>query len=382
MRFELTPEQQMIVEQVREFLRRELASLVQTWDEAEQFAQKGLQGLGQLGMLGICIPESLGGPALSPLVAIRSIQEIARVDAGLGVLAAIQNGFVVSTLLEWADKELQQSWLPGLVAGKHWAAWGGPLPSTPTPEFSLRLQEKTGTLEGEQSFVTLGGVAPWILLWARCDGGCQALLLPSSREGIELQPLQQKLGLRSADVANIRCSGVPIHPSDRIGTPEQGRNLLYFAWSRGRTALAAVSLGVAQAALHESVEYAKQRKQFGKPIGAFQAIQWKIADLAMQTDAVGLLLDEAALAWKQGDEQTLEPTGQGARLYASRLAVLAAQEAIQIHGGYGFTREFPVERLYRDAKALQARWEPQEELAQGVATHWWEQLGPPKVWRG
>lgn len=370
MRFVLNDEQSMICEQVRSFARAELASLPASFEEKETLPKQAVSSLAELGLLGFCVPEAYGGPAADPLSLVHALREIAAVDASLATIVALQNGFVVPQLLQADDEDRKRTLLSGLVEGKWWLAWAGPSPDETSP-VQCTPHDGGWSLTGTQRFVSLASSAAHLLVCATSpEGDRHTFLVDTPQEGCRVEAVQNKLGLRAVELGHLHLSSLTLPPEQALHAKPQSAEQHAHIWRRGRLLLAAVSVGVAQAAFAHASQYAQQRKQFGKPLAAFQAIQWKIADLAMQIDAAALLLDDAALAWQQKDEEALEVASRSAALFAAPLAVFAGQESIQIHGGYGFTSEFPVERLYRDAKALCARWEPQAHHQRALAYTW------------
>ncbi|HAA57493.1 MAG TPA: hypothetical protein DCE42_22195 [Myxococcales bacterium] len=370
MQFERSADQQMIAEQVRQFARTELSPLVHQWESARRFASEGVETLGSLGLFGACIPDQYDGAEADPIALLHVIAEVSWVDASLGALLASHNGFVVPFLLTHGSEAHNKVHLPAIVEGTTRVAFAA-LPPHKAPTIQYTNTSDGYQLEGTLSSIPMAADATHLLVLATQDDTTAAFWLERGHEGLQITAAPQSLGLRGAGNAHIECKALQV-PSAHLITTLDGDEQAAL-WRRGRLCLAATAYGVAQRALDESAAYAKQRKQFGKPIAAFQAIQWKIADMAMEIDAAQLMFEQAGYAWAQGDEDALETQSRSALFYTTQSAVKAAQEAIQIHGGYGFTTEYPVEKLYRDAQALQARWEGREQQIHHITEQWWTQ---------
>ncbi len=360
MRFELTDDQQLIEDQIRQFMKTEIAPYVADWDKKEQFQDAALAAVAELGMLGMNIPEEFDGAEADPITLIRVLTEMAKVDASLAAMVALQNAFVIPHLLLLGDPSLAERFLPQMALGELQGAWIAPSSGFDgdSDSFSLQISsdEKGFFLDGSIPHLFMAEQAAFFVGFTRSnEGEWFAFWLENKAEGLTISPRFGSLGLRGAGLARMDFEQVRLAPEQ----VRQGANLKEIwerIWRRGRLALAALSAGIARGALEEAIEYAKQRHQFGKPLAAFQAIQWKISDIAMQLDATALVIDRAAEAWERDDELIFDHFAKMARFMAGDLAVKAAQEAIQIHGGYGFTQEFPVERFYRDAQTVRSHW--------------------------
>jgi len=354
MNFDLTSEQSMLVDQIKLFAKEQLAPKVQHRDDHGSFFEEGLRSLSELGMLGFCVPEAYDGVESDPLALCRALSGLASSDASMALLAALINGLTVEYILASATEDQKQNWLPQLVTGECWPAWAGTSPTLQNSASTIQATRdgENWILQGTQKFVYMGQHATHFVVFADHARGEQAFWIERETEGLQIAPVQRALGFRSTGLSQLTLEGLVVSEDNRIGKSTASSTAP--AWRRGNTVLAAISLGIAQGALDRAIDYAKQRKQFGKPLAAFQAIQWKIADMAMELEAGRLLLDRAAFDWQQQDEEALELSSRSARLFTAELATKCAQEAIQIHGGYGFTTEFEVERYYRDAQALRA----------------------------
>lgn len=370
----LNEDQSMMVEQMSEFAKGRLAPMVDKWKNQEETSAEGLQAIAEQGLLGCCIPEEDGGAGLGPFTLCHSIRAIAHVDASLATLVAITNGFVAEYLIRFDQSPERSARLESIMTGESITAWLAPTTSskTPFPNLTAERTEQGWKLNGEVQHVTQGITAHHFLAFAQTPSGeQQAFWLDASASEIERQVVRGKLGLRHTDVAHVRIHGLDVPTSAMLHPESFADENLNIVWSTGRTALAAVCLGTAESSLREATQYAQQRKQFGKPIAAFQAIQWKVADAGMATETSKLFLDRATYCWSQNDLHELNRWSFMAFSKASQTAVDSGAEAIQIHGGYGFTREYPVEKLYRDAQTLRARWHNEAASQQIVAEPGW-----------
>ncbi|MCB9639476.1 MAG: acyl-CoA dehydrogenase family protein [Myxococcales bacterium] len=375
MQLELGAEESLIIEQVRDFARKELSSLSSAAEHQEQFSRESIEALGSYGLLSMRIPEAFGGTEMDPVTCCRVLMELAWVDASLAVIVALQNAWGVEFVNATGSDEQKALWLGALAEGALIACGGEGFACEAggargnTGLLRVQHQGDSWRLEGEAHFVSLGGEAELLLLGAVDEQGeiHSFVLEGDARKQVIAKPFEGKLGLRGTEVAHLALHGVVVPDSARLANCAEAAD----AWAFGRVALAAVSVGVAQAALWQSLQYAQQRKQFSQPISSFQAIQWKLADMAMKAEAAQVLVDHAADLWQRGEMEALEDAGRQARLFAAEMAVWAGQEAIQIHGGYGFIREFPVERYYRDAQTLRARWGGASAQQHAIAERWW-----------
>lgn len=369
MQFALTEDQQFLVDQIQQFASQTLTPAPEQLPD--DVATGRLISMAEQGMLGLRVPERLDGPGIDATTLTRSISALASYDGSVALAAAANNGFLFEYLLLGATEAQQKQWLPPLMQAEQWAAW---CDQPEGPAASCQREGESWRLQGSFGFVPLAGVAAHFLIVAKDEHDTtHAFWVPKATQGLQVTPIQRPLGCRNAAIARVELKDLSVQAEARVGTEGDQSALREQAWRRTHVALAAASLGLAQAALRESIAYAKERKQFGKPIAAFQAIQWKIADLAMECESVRLLIDRAAYAWEQGDEEGLAAWSSVARLKSTELAALAGQEAIQIHGGYGFTTEFPVERLYRDAHALRACWINRPHANEQVANYPFQQ---------
>jgi len=357
MTFDFTEIQLMIKETARKFAETELAPSASERDELELFPFDAVKKLGELGFMGMMVPEEFGGAGLDTTSYSLAIEEISRVDASCGVIMSVNNSLVCFGLNEWGSADQKQRYLKDLASGRKLGAFAL---SEPEAGSDATNQRTTARKEGEfyflngvKNFITNGANADIVLVMATTDKskgahGISTFIVEKGAGGFSVAKKERKLGIRSSDTVSLAFQDCRIHESNRVGAEGFGFKFAMQTLDGGRIGIAAQALGIAQASLDASVNYAKERKAFGKAIADFQAIQFKIADMATKTDAARMLVLKAA-----GLKDSGAPYAQAAamaKLYASKVAVEAALEAIQIHGGYGYIKEYSVERYLRDAK--------------------------------
>ena len=357
MDFEPNESQQKLVAMVRDFCVREVKPYAQQWDAEEKFPREVVAQLGELGLLGMTVPEELGGAALDTVSVAMVIEEIARWDGSLALTVASHNGLGTSHILRFGNDAQRQRWIPDIAAGKHLAAWGLTEPGSGSDAAGMRstaVRKGQGwLLNGTKMFITQGSVGDTFVVLALTEPakrqkGITAFLLEKGMKGFSQRPLHGKLGMRSSDTAELILEDVYVPDDMRIGEVNGGFVDTLKILDKGRITIAALSVGLGRGALEESVAYSKDRRAFGQSIGDFQALRWMMADAATELDAARLLVMRAAVLCDQGKPYTSEAAM--AKLFASEAACRAAASGVQIHGGYGFTREFMVERIYRDVK--------------------------------
>lgn len=354
MQFALTEDQSYLSDQIQEFAKQQLASLPESSDPL--VLQQRLALLAEQGLFGLCIPEALGGPEIDPITLCKCISVLGEVDASLATAVAVLNGFVIPALIQDSSSQHQEE-LTSLMMGESLYAWCELASSTTTWS-----EEAEGVIRvsGVATWAPLASIASQLLVVAEDPSGQKHIFRVSPESaGVRIQAHTRPLGLRSVGSAQVCLENVELSTQSFIGTssvwPSEHAT---YVQQTGQTALAAVQVGIARAALNISRSYAQERKQFGKPIAAFQAIQWKIADMAIGLEAASLLTAHAASCWATSSTELWTEWSGSARAKASEISAFATQEAIQIHGGYGFTTEYPVERLYRDAHTLRSSWNP------------------------
>ncbi len=357
MDFELNESQRKLVETVRDFCVREVKPHAMQWDREERFPREVVAQLGELGLLGMTVPEELGGAELDAVSIAAVVEEVARWDGSLALTVASHNGLGTSHILRFGSEELCKRYIPEIASGRKLAAWGLTEPGSGSDAAGMRstaVRKGNGwVLNGAKMFITQGSVGDVFVVLAlsepdRRQKGVTAFLLEKGLKGFSQRPLHGKLGMRSSDTAELIMEDVFVEDWRRIGEVNAGFVDTLKILDKGRITIGALSVGLGRGALEESVEYARERKAFGKPIAEFQALRWMMADMSMELDAARLLVWRAAQLADEGKPYTTEAAM--AKLFASEAACRAAASGVQIHGGYGFTKEFMVERIYRDVK--------------------------------
>jgi alkylation response protein AidB-like acyl-CoA dehydrogenase len=359
MEFDLSDDDAMFVDSVRQLGRDQLAPHAVAWDEAGRIPDGVLAQLGQLGLLGMEVPETAGGVGLSTVAATAILEEVARHAPALAWLLAAHNVLAVGHLLRAGDESQRRAWLGPWIEGPAVAAWALPeaTPSpaaTRAPRTTARRVGSGWVLDGGKHYVTAGRHAAQVVVFAEADadaGAPTAFLVDADARGLSVAAEVRSLGLRAAAVAHLSLFGVEVGDDRRLGEVGAAGADATALLDRHAIAVAAVACGIVDAALVAARDYALQREQFGGPIAGFQAIQWKLADMATGLDAARALTMQAA--WMRDAGRPFAAAASRAKVFASELASRACSDALQIHGGYGYTTEFPVERLLRDAKATQ-----------------------------
>ena len=357
MDFQLNDEQQQLRRSVREFAEREIAPHVMEWDEASKFPLEVVKELGRLGLLGIIFPAEYGGAAMGYVEYVTAIQELSRVDGSIGIILAAHTSLCSNHIFLAGSEEQKRKYTPKLATGEFIGAWGLTEPGSGSDAGSARmtavLKGKSWVLNGTKTFCTNGHYADVLVVIAVTDRaahthGLSAFIVEKTTKGFRPGKKENKLGLRASDTAELIFEDCVIPAENLLGKEGDGFIDAMRVLDGGRISIAALSLGIAQGAFDAALSYSKQRKQFGKAISEFQAIQWKLADMATEIDAARLLTLRAA-AMKDAGFQTTQESSM-AKLYASEVAVRCANEGVQIHGGYGFIKEYPAEKFYRDVK--------------------------------
>ena len=358
MEFALDQEQTLVRDMARDFAERELAPRAAKHDRQEHLDPEIYQKLGELGLWGLTIPEEFGGSGLGNLQLATVLIELNRGCASTGVTVSVHNSLVGAPLKRFGTKEQQKAWFPRLATGEIIGAYCLTEANAGSDAASLRTtavqQGGDWVLDGTKLFVTNGNEAGLFLVYARTDpnasraNGISAFLVPRDTKGLRVGKKEKKTGIRGSSTTEVILEGVRVPAGNLLGQLNRGFQIAMDTLDGGRIGIAAQAVGIAEACLEASTKYAKDRQQFGRPIGDFQAIQWKLADMSTQIEASRLLTLRAAWIRDQG-----EPCGQQAaqaKLFASKTANFCADEAVQIHGGAGYTDEFPVERYFRDAR--------------------------------
>lgn len=359
MDFKLSENQLETQKLARDFAQKEIAPVVMKYDEPQEFPHEIAEKLGEMGFLGITFPEEYGGANLSTLEYALIIEEISRVDPSVGLIVASHNGLCTNHINSFGNETQKRKYLPDLVTGKKYGAWGLTENISGSDAVAMAsYAEKKGdkyVLNGSKMFITQGTVAGTYVVTAvtsKIEGKnkISAFILEPGAKGFRIGKKENKLGMRASDTAELIFENVEIPKENLIGVENEGFKQVMKILDGGRIAIAALSLGLAQGALDASIKYSKQRKQFGKTLSEFQATQFKLAEMQTEIEASRLLIYKAATMKDAGEN--INMAASMAKLYASEVAVRASNEAVQIHGGYGFIKEFPVEKFYRDVKLL------------------------------
>ncbi|HYY70739.1 MAG TPA: acyl-CoA dehydrogenase [Terriglobales bacterium] len=357
MDFQFTEEQQQLRRSVREFAEREILPHVMEWDEVSQFPLETVKELGRLGLMGVIFPSEYGGAGLGYVEYVLAIEELARVDGSIGLIVAAHNSLCTNHIFVAGNEEQRRKYVPKLATGEFIGAWGLTEPSSGSDAGSARMtairRKDCWVLNGTKTFCTNGHYADVAVVIAMTDRaahthGLSAFIVEKGTPGFKLGKKENKLGMRASDTAELIFEDCVIPNSNLLGKEGSGFIDAMRILDGGRISIAALALGMAQGAFEAALNYSKQRQQFGKLISEFQAIQWKLADMATEIEAARLLTLRAASMKDQGCKTTLESSM--AKLYASEVAVKAANESVQIHGGYGFIKDYPAEKFYRDVK--------------------------------
>lgn len=359
MDFDLTPEQEQIRKLARDFADREIAPGARERDRGETFPAEILAKMGPLGLLGGPIPESYGGMGVDNVSHALITEELGRADSSVRTTLSVQISLVEKTILAYGTEAQKSTWLPRLCRGEVIGCFGLTEPEVGSDAAQLRTTARRDgdgwIISGRKTWISNGSVSKLALVFARTDPdaakahrGITAFLIDRESAPYGSQAIHGKLGLRSSDSSELILDGVRVPDSCRLGELGQGFSIAMSALDNGRYSVAAGAVGVAQACIDASLAYAGQRRTFGKPIAAHQLVQELIADMVVETEAARLLVWRAGHLKDTGRPNTRETSI--AKLYASEVAQRAADNAIQIHGGYGFSDEFPVERYWRDAR--------------------------------
>jgi alkylation response protein AidB-like acyl-CoA dehydrogenase len=355
--FQLSDEQKQLRKSVREFAEREIAPHVLEWDEGCVFPLEIVKELGRMGLMGVIFPSEYGGAGLGYVEYVIAIEELSRVDGSVGIIIAAHNSLCSNHIFIAGNEEQKRKYIPKLATGEFIGAWGLTEPGSGSDAGSARTtavkRGKKWVLNGTKTFITNGSYADVMVVVAVTDRtakthGLSAFLVEKGTKGFRPGKKENKLGLRASDTAELIFEDCEIPQDNLLGKEGDGFIDSMRVLDGGRISIAALSLGIGQGAYECALRYSKERKQFGKAIAEFQAIQWKLADMATELDAARLLTMRAADMKDKGLKTTQESSM--AKLYASEVAVRCANESVQIHGGYGFIKDYPAEKFYRDVK--------------------------------
>lgn len=358
MNFDLTEEQHQIKNSVREFAESEIRPHVMEWDESQHFPKAELLNkLGGLGFMGVIFPEDYGGAGLGYIEYVTIIEELSRVDGSIGISVAAHNSLCANHIFQSGSEAQREKYLTSLAKGEKLGAWALTEPGSGSDAMGMRTSAtKAGggwVLNGSKNFITHGTYGDIYVIMAITDKsrgshGISAFIVEKGQEGFEASKKENKLGLRASDTSSLAFNDCFVSEANLLGELGEGFVDALKILDGGRISIAALGLGIAQGAYESAVKYSKEREQFGHPIAEFQAIQFKLADMATQIDAARLLTFRAACLKDQGRKVTRESAM--AKLHAGEVAVHVSEEAIQIHGGYGFTKDYPPEKFWRDSK--------------------------------
>jgi butyryl-CoA dehydrogenase len=357
MEFDLKEHQQMIKETARDFAEKELRPVASKIDEEASFPTENVKKMGELGFMGMMVPEEFGGAGLDCVSYAIAVEEISRVCASSGVILSVNNSLVCQPILDYGTPEQKKKYLPDLAKGKKLGAFSLTEPEAGSDAGNIQttavLDGNNYVLNGTKIFVTSGGKADVIVLFASTDRAARAkglstFIIEKGMPGFKVGKKENKMGIRGSETAELIFEDCKVPKENLLGQTGSGLKIALKTLDGGRIGIAAQAVGIAQACLEASVKYSKERKQFGKAICEFQAIQWMLANMAVSVDAARFLVLRAAYTKDKGLNYSKEAAM--AKLFASEAAVDIAINAVQVHGGYGYMKEYDVERYFRDAK--------------------------------
>lgn len=357
MSFAMTESQQMIAQMCRDFSEKEIRPNIMKWDESQEFPVPLFRKMGELGLMGILVPHEYGGSGLGYFEYVTALTEIGKVCGSIGLSVAAHNSLCTGHILQFGNEEQKRKWLPKLASGQWIGAWGLTEHNTGSDAGGMAtVAVKDGdywVINGAKNFIThaISGDVATVIVRTGEKGdshGMTAFVIERGTPGFMSGKKENKLGMRASETAELIFQDCRVHESNMLGNVGEGFIQAMKVLDGGRISIAALSLGIAKGALEASIKYAKEREQFGQPIANFQGIAFKLADMATEYEAAELLTLQAADLKMRGMKMTKE--GAMAKYFASEVAVRNSTEAVQIHGGYGYTKDFPVEKFYRDSK--------------------------------
>lgn len=355
--FESTENQHMIAQMVRDFAERNIRPNIMEWDESQTFPLDTFREMGKLGLLGVLVPEEFGGAGFGYFEYVTAIVELAKVCGSVGLSMAAHNSLCTGHIMYFGNEEQKKRWLPKLATGEWIGAWG--LTEANTGSDAMRMQcvaKQDGdywVLNGSKNWITHGITGHVAVVLARTgdlldSNGITAFVVERGTPGFSGGKKENKLGMRASETAELIFEDCRVHKDNILGNIGDGFKQAMKVLDGGRISIAALSLGIAKGAYEAALKYAKERHQFGQPIANFQGISFKLADMATRIEAAELLIYQAAD--RKNKNLSVNKEGAMAKYYASEVAVWASTEAVQIFGGYGYTKDFPVEKFYRDSK--------------------------------
>ncbi len=357
MNFSLSENQQMIITMVRDFVEKHIRPHVMEWDEAQTFPIETFKKLGELGLMGVLVPEEYGGSGLSYFEYVSIITEISKVCGSIGLSVAAHNSLCTGHILAFANNEQKLRWLPKLATAEWIGAWGLTEANTGSDAMGMNttavLDGDYYVVNGSKNWITHGKSGDVAVVMVRTgekgdSRGISTLVIEKGTPGFSHGKKENKLGMRASETTELIFDNCRVPKENLLGKEGEGFKQAMYVLDGGRISIAALSLGMAKGALQAAVSYSKERYQFGQPISSFQGISFKIADMATEVEAAELLIMQAADLKNRGKNVTRESAM--AKYFASEVCVRTATEAVQIFGGYGYTKDFPVEKFYRDSK--------------------------------
>jgi short-chain 2-methylacyl-CoA dehydrogenase len=355
--FDLTDEQRDIQRLARDFAQQEVRPVAEELDRTKSFPYEIVAKLGELGLMGMPFPEEYGGAGAENLSYALAIEELGRVDSSVAITVAAHTSLGTFPIYQFGSEEQKQHWLPDLCAGRRLWSFGLTEPEAGSDAGNVRttarLEDGEWVIDGAKQFITNAGtkISGGVTITARTgDGEVSNLIVPKDTPGYEIGEAYRKMGWNASDTRPLSFDGARVPEENLLGPRGRGFHQFLQTLDGGRIGVAAMSVGLAQGALDEALAYAKERRAFGQPISKFQTIQAKLADISTEIEAARMLTYKAA--WLKDQGRTFTLTAAHAKLKSGRLAVRATEEAVQIHGGYGYIEEYPVCRFYRDAKIL------------------------------
>lgn len=357
MDFNYTEDQEMIAGMVRDYAAKNIRPHLMDWDESQEFPKQVFKGLGELGLMGVLVPEEYGGSGFGYHEYITVISEIARVCGSIGLSTAAHNSLCTGHILTFANEEQKKKYLPKLATAEHIGAWALTEPNTGSDAMRMKCTaEKDGDdwiINGTKSWITHGISSDILVVIARTgelldSRGMTAFVVERGNPGLKAGKKENKLGMRASETAEVIFDNCRVPASAVLGKEGEGFQQAMGVLDGGRISIAALALGIAKGAFEASKQYAKEREQFGQPIANFQAIAFKLSDMATEIEAIELLTHQAADLKNKGKKMTKESAI--AKYKASEVSVRVSTDAVQIFGGYGYTKDFPVEKFYRDSK--------------------------------
>ena len=360
MDFNLTEQQKLFQKVIREFCEKELKPIASKIDQEEYFPLDLYKKMGKMGLMGMTVPQKYGGAGIDKVSYMIALEEISRFCGSTGLTVEAHNTLGCGYIYEHGSEEQKKKYLPNYTNGDNFAALAITEPNAGSDVAGLQttaiLDKDEWVINGTKQFITTGDIAGVTIVMAKTDKekgakGISAILVEKDTKGFKVGQLEDKLGLRGSKTAELIFEDCRVPKENLLGEENKGFYGVMDTLDRGRTAVGAMAVGIARGALEDSLEYAQQRQQFGRPIGKFQAIRWMVADMATDVDAARLLVYRAAFL--EDNKLPYSKEAAMAKLFASEIAMRATNKAIQIFGGYGYTREYPVERYFRDVKLCQ-----------------------------